>query len=106
MLVVEIFLHLAKKHSIMKNSLLSLFILVFSVFLFSCSNSNAENETEKENTENVETEDTEETSSVIEDWIDFEDEDGRFQIKMPGEPTRSSEVEPTDVGNIKMEIFL
>jgi hypothetical protein len=36
----------------------------------------------------------------------FHSEDGRFKINFPGEPTASSDIIPTEVGNIEMMSFL
>ena len=80
----------------MKLFLILLFIIPV---LFSCtSNANLAQENRLEDQNN--------SQDITKNWVDFESEDGRFRIKMPGIPTKETTKEVTDVGEILVELFL
>lgn len=57
--------------------------------------------------ESVENADSNEaTNEATAGWIDFSDKDGKFSVKMPGQPQKTSQVEPTEVGDILIEMFM
>lgn len=78
-------------------------------FLFSCESSNTVDELNdvlNDLNDSTSTEEVVVTNEITANWIDFSDEDGRFSVKMPGQPQRTSQIEPTEVGNIMIEMFM
>jgi len=75
------------------------FLLSFAFVIYSCSSGVSNNE-------DLRTSEEENSQDISSTWIDFENEDGKFKVKLPGKPTQSSMKEPTVVGDIMVEMFL
>lgn len=74
-------------------------LMLSGLVLASCS-SGADNQTDDSVNEEIVDQD------VTTGWVDFENTDGKFKVKLPGKPTQSSMKEPTVVGDIMVEMFL
>lgn len=92
-----------------------LFVLSGSMFLYSCGDKSKDNEESTDDTEvsseddmDVDdelTDDTEEISDA-DGWKTYTNEDGNFSVDFPGTPTENSQVTSTEVGDIKIHMFM
>ncbi len=79
----------------------SVFYLMFiGLVVTSCSSGGSDNQ------DIIDVQEEEVSQDLNSTWIDFENEDGKFKVKLPGQPTQSSTKEPTVVGDILVEMFL
>jgi len=84
---------------------LSLVFFTASIVV-SCQSTKAEESIEVANDLDGTTESPEASTDLLPGWINFSNEDGGFSIQMPGTPQQSSVIEPTEVGDILIEMFM
>lgn len=94
----------------MKNKNIFLTSILATSLLMSCQSSgksenSTSDDTKTEQTENTTNENADDIYNIS-SWIDHESIDGKYTVKLPGKPEHSSLVEPTAVGNIKIELDL
>ena len=76
------------------------YLMLLGLVVTSCSSGGSVNQDE------ISVQEEETSQDLSSTWIDFENEDGKFKVKLPGKPTQSSTKEPTVVGDILVEMFL
>ncbi len=92
----------------MKNKNLFLTSILATSLLISCqssekSESSSSDDNKTEQTENSTNENADDMYNIS-SWIEHENIDGKYSIKLPGKPEHSSLVEPTAVGDITIEL--